>query len=176
MPDESASQNGREQKSPPERDPWYETLREPLAVLFWIYAIIEVFIFNLDGYFISKLPPTLIWLVQFKFPILIGVIALFWIFTKNARIIFWFFYIALYPLIFIFWKVPYFFWKTKSWILVFAFINAVAAFFKSIKYNFIVLASLLISTVLIIASSNRFILWIAICILLTTLTTIFIHR
>jgi hypothetical protein len=58
-------------------------------------------------------------------------------------------YIAFYPLVALFWKVPTFIVRQKSWLLAFAFINAVISFIRSFRQNFIVATLFLISTILV---------------------------
>ena len=117
-------------------------LKEIVASLFWIYVLLKLFVFDIDVFLVNKYLPSYAWLLNFKFFILIGTIAVVWLITKNKHVFSWTLYIFFYPAIVLFWKIPFFVFKQKNWIFVFALINAAISFFKSIKYNFITVAYL----------------------------------
>jgi hypothetical protein len=119
------------------KHPVKDFLIETLALTFWVYLISKVFIFDIDLFIINKINPNLSWIITYKLFILLGVIALVWIFNKSKDVFFWFFYIACYPLVIILWKIPVFIVKQKSWTLAFALVNSAINFFKSLKYKFI---------------------------------------
>jgi len=152
------------------------TLREIIAALFWIYIISKIFIFDIDIWLVNKYLPSYSWLINFKFFILISAIAIVWLITKNKHISYWILYIVFYPVIVLFWKIPFFVFKQKSWIFAFALINAVISFLKSIKYNFIVFALFLASFAVIFGFSNRKLLWPAILVLFIILSIIYVRR
>lgn len=151
-------------------------IREILSVTFWLYALTKIFVFDLDLYIVSQHFPETAWLINYKFFILIGVLAATWAVTKSQNILAWSAYILFYPIIVIFWKVPFFIFTMKSWNLAFAVINAVISFFRSFKYNFITSALLLCSFAILGASSNLYALYIAVASVVTILLTIYIHR
>lgn len=151
-------------------------IREVVALLFWIYVPVKLFMFDIDVFLANKFLPNYTWLLDFKFFILIGTIAAIWLITKNRHILSWSLYIFFYPLIVLFWKIPSFIFKQKSWIFAFAFINAAISFFKSIKYNFIIAALYLVSLTMIFGFSSEKLLWPAILILFIILLIIYIHR
>jgi hypothetical protein len=155
---------------------FFSLLREVIAASFWIYVLLKLFIFDIDVYLVNKYLPDYAWLLNFKFFILIGTIAIIWLVTKNKHILSWSLYILFYPVILLLWKIPFFVFKQKSWIFAFALINAVISFFKSIKYNFIVFALFLASFAVVFGFSNEKLLWPAILVLFIILSLIYIHR
>lgn len=158
---------------------FFSLLREVIAALFWIYVLLKLFIFDVDVYLVSKYLPNYAWLLNFKFFILIGAIAIIWLVTKNKYILFWSLYILFYPAILLsilLWKISLFVFKQKSWIFAFALINAVISFFRSIKYNFIVFALFLVSLVVVFGFSNKKLLWLSTSALFIILLIIYIHR
>lgn len=36
--------------------PWYTHLAQPLAILFWLYAVTQIFIYDLDAFLESSFP------------------------------------------------------------------------------------------------------------------------
>ncbi|PIR69624.1 MAG: hypothetical protein COU47_01835 [Candidatus Niyogibacteria bacterium CG10_big_fil_rev_8_21_14_0_10_46_36] len=151
-------------------------IRDLFATLFWLYVILKLFIFDIDLFLINKFFPNYSWLSNFKLFVLIGSLAIIWLFTKNRHIVTWSLYILFFPLIVIFWKVPRFVLKQKSWIFTFAVINALLSFIKSIKYNFIVLAFFLVSVAIIFNFSDQKLLWFSLSMLFIILTIIYVHR
>lgn len=151
-------------------------IRETLAILFWTYILIKLFAFDIDVFLMSKFLPEYLWLLNLKFFILIGGIALIWLVTKNKYILSWSLYIFFYPTIIFLWKIPFFIFKQRSWILAFAFINSIISFFKSIKYNFITFALFLVSLAIIFSFSNEKLLWPASAIILVFLLITYIYR
>lgn len=167
-------QQPKKKKGPVSR--FLATVREIVAILFWIYVLAKLFVFDIDIFLVDKFSPRYVWLLNFKFFILIGLIAIIWLFTKNKHILLWSLYIFFYPAIVLFWKIPFFVFKQKSWIFAFAVINTVISFFKSLKYNFITTALFLVSLAIIFGFSDEKLLWTAILILLVILSIIYVHR
>jgi hypothetical protein len=154
----------------------FAAIRESLSIFFWFYIITKPFIFDIDAFIFEKYLPNYAWLLNFRFFILIGTLAIVWSITKNKHIFLWSLYILFYPAIIILWKIPFFLFKQKSWILAFAVVNTVISFFKSIKYNFIISAFYLVALALTFGFTNPKLLWPAILILFAILLMIYIHR
>ena len=153
-----------------------ETARELLAITFWVYALVKLFAFDIDIYLINKFLPEYAWILNFKFPIIIVTVAIIWLITKNKHIVSWVLYILFYPFIIFVWKIPYFIFRQKSWVLAFAFINSIISFFKSIKHNFIAFAFFIASSVIIISFSNIKLLWCSAFIIFAILAITYIHK
>jgi hypothetical protein len=151
-------------------------IREIVAILFWTYVLIKLFVFDIDIFLINKLFHNYAWLLNFKFFILIGTIAVIWLVTKNKHILLWSLYIFFYPAIIFFWRIPFFVFKQNSWVFAFVAINAVISFFKSIKYNFIEAALFLVSLAIVFGFSSEILLWTAISTLFTIVLIICIQR
>jgi hypothetical protein len=157
------------------KDPWYGCLIQPIAIFFWLYAITNIFIYNID-WFLENTFPVIGWVVKFKFPFILGIIALVWIFTKSTQILLWFLYIVLYPVLIILWKIPRFIWKQRSWNLTFAYVNALLSSSKSLKGSFITLALIIVDIFLVFQSSSPSFLWMAVSISMIIIIGSFIHR
>jgi len=150
--------------------------REIVAIGFWFYVFVKLFILDIDQLVVNRFAPEYAWILNLKFFILIGIIAAVWLFTKNKHVLVWFLYIVFYPVIVLFWKVPYFIFKQKSWVLAVALLNSVISFFKSLKFNFIAIAFFLISVVVILIFSSPVLLWLSILSILTILLIIYVHQ
>ncbi len=109
----------------PSLGPVGKAVREIIAITFWIYVGIKLFVFGLDVYLAARFLPQYVWLLDLKFFILIGLMAIAGLFTKSKEIGLWLAFTVFYPAILIFWRVPVFLYKQESWILTFALINAI---------------------------------------------------
>ncbi|CAM4096895.1 hypothetical protein [Mesobacillus thioparans] len=130
-------------------------LREFIAAFIWAYSIIKLFIFDVDIYLIQNFLPNHTYFIIYKLPILLGLVALLWLFTKNKNIFFWSLYICFYPLILLFWRIPHIIFRQKNWVLAFTFINGILSFMITIKYSFISSTVYLISLIVIMTSTNK---------------------
>jgi hypothetical protein len=118
---------------------WKRFLRtsELVAVLFWSYALTKLFVFDIDVYLVTLAAPGFMWLLSYKLLIILGLLLLAMMVTRSGRLAFAVAYIALYPLIIAFWKIPKFVWKQKSWLLAFAILNSLIGFYRTFKRKFI---------------------------------------
>jgi hypothetical protein len=115
-------------------------VREIIAAWFWVYVICKLFIFDIDTYLIERINPQLMWIVNYKFFILIAGLTVLLLITRSSRLLLWVLHIFFYPLILVFWTIPLLILRQKSWIVAFAVTNAVFSLFTSIKYKFILAA------------------------------------
>jgi hypothetical protein len=129
------------------------------AVLFWLYAIIKIFVFDVDVYLVSFAIPDLVWVLNYKLLIFLGLILIAMLLTRSFDLGFAVVYIALYPFVILFWKLPRFVWKQQSWLFAFAILNTIIGLFRSFKRDFISATLFLISAVLILTTANHYILY-----------------
>jgi hypothetical protein len=151
-------------------------VRELLAVFFWAYAIIKLFIFDIDIFLVGNLSPNLMWLVNYKFLILLGILAVIMIVTKNRHILLWSLFVIFYPVIFLFWRTPVFLFRKRSWNLVFALVDSMVSFFRTFKQTFILTAFFLISAVAILVATNSLLLWISLAVLFGIHSWIYVQK
>jgi len=129
-----------------------------VAVLFWLYAIVKIFVFDIDVYVVSLASREFVWVLNYKLPILLGFILAAMLVSRRPMLGFTVAYIALYPLVILFWKLPRFVWKQQSWVFAFAILNSIIGFVRSFRRNFISGSLFLISAVLILSSGDQYIL------------------
>jgi hypothetical protein len=129
------------------------------AISFWSYALIKIFIFDVDVHLVSRASPQFAWLLNYKFPILLGAILLAMLVTRSSVLALSALYVATYPLVVLLWKIQKFVWTQKSWVIVFAILNAAIGLFRSFKRDFVSGTLLLISVVLIFSTGNQYILY-----------------
>jgi hypothetical protein len=151
-------------------------VRELLAILFWVYVITKVFIYDIDVFLVEKFFPSYKWLLEYKFFILIGILALLWLVTKNKHILLWSLFVFFYPFILIFWRIPVFVFKQKSWTLALAIIDSVISFFRSFRFTFITTSLFLVSVVIIYGSTNKPLLWFSLTVLFVILSLVYLQK
>lgn len=130
-----------------------------IAILFWSYAIIKTFVFDIDVYFVSLVSPEFVWLLNYKLLIFLGLILVAMLVTGSLALGLAVLYVAIFPFAILLWKLPKFVWKQKSWLFAFAILNAAISFVRSFRRDFISGTLLLISAALILSSENRYLLY-----------------
>lgn len=153
----------------------FKVVRELCTTFFWIYVLVKLFVFDIDYYLMEKIFPNHMYILNYKFIIIIGIIAVFWLFMKNKKVIPFILYIVFFPIILFLWKIPYFIFRQKSWTVAIAFINSIISFFINIKFNFIASVLYITSLFMILIFSNTIILWLCIIILSCILLIIYVQ-
>ena len=110
---------------------------EIFATLFWLYTITKLFIFDVDAWAVGNFFPDYLWVLNFKLIFLLALASLTWLWVGTRDMIVWVAYIVFYPLVLLVIKLPYYIFKQKSWLLAFATFNAMASFFRNLKYSLI---------------------------------------
>lgn len=132
---------------------------DAVAILFWLYAVTKLFIFDIDVFLVSYATPEFVWLLNYKFLILLGVVLAAMLITRSATVGMMAAYVAIYPLVTLLWKFPRFVWKQKSWLFAFAILNAAIGTVRSFKRVFVSGSLFLIAAALIWSTSNKAILY-----------------
>lgn len=141
------------------------SVREIIGGLFWVYLIIKIFIYDIDIFFLNKINPHWTFLLNYKFFILLGLLIIVWLIIGNKEFYKLLATIIFFPIIFLLWRIPKLFWKSKSWIGVFSSLGIIITFFNSIKVNLITFALVSTSVLFISVSNNQALLVISISIL-----------
>ena len=82
-------------------------------------------------------------------------IRVFWFaFVKRATALKWFAFFLSYPAIVLFWRIPRFLMTTTSWLVPFAVLNAMALFFRSVKYHVIARSTWVIAMAVALTMKN----------------------
>lgn len=164
-----------EKKEKKTKDVIVSFFRQFLALLIWVYVIAKLFVFDIDIYLTQKFFPSYDWVLNYKFVIIITAIALLLILSRK-NFLAWFLYIVFFPAIVLFWKIPYFIFRQKSWALAFAVLNSIISFFRSLKYTFIVFAFYIAASTAILFFHNAFLIWAALFTILIIIIITYIRR
>lgn len=140
-----------------------------LALTAWTYLTVNTFIYSIDRFAIDHLSPNLHWLINYKF-----ILLLFFVLASMAKVSGK--ALLFYPLYFLFFPFIQFIWltyivvKRRSWMLFFAFVNAMVSSFSHPKRKFQVFAYLVIVAVVSLTVENEIILGIAIALAVSLAT------
>ena len=168
--------NGTEEdQSIPVRKRAFQLVREITAILFWIYAICKLFIFDIDVYITSHIDASLIWILDYKLLFFLAIIAILAIFVNTCAALWYLAFVILYPLILLFWRLPYFIYKQKSWLLLFHLINSVASFVRTFRYRVITIALFVIAFSICVTIGNKAALYGASAVIVLLLAVTFVR-
>ncbi len=151
-------------------------IKELTAILFWVYAILKLFLFDIDLFLINTYFPSLKWIFHHKFLITLFLVTICVTVANKLNKLLWIVYILFYPIIFIFWRIPNLLYKTKSWIITIGLVNVLIIYCKSLRYNLLMATISLISIFLVLLISNKYIIGLSILVILNILLIIFINR
>ncbi|MCY1634400.1 hypothetical protein [Marinifilum sp. D737] len=143
-------------------------IKEVIFIIIWSVIFMKLFVVDVERQFIEyyfmEFKPYFAYRVFFYSLILI----VCWYIIGNKRFFKNLGYLVFYPIILLLWKVPkIFFWqipkilyKSKSWLLIYAYINSWINHFWQLKYNILRFLLLMVSLILIFKSNNVIILYV----------------
>lgn len=137
--------------------------RDIFSAFIWLYCIVKLFIYDADVYFFHKYLPNQQWLIDFKFIVLLVLVTIYWLTVGNKHFYKSFFFLLVFPLYLIFWRIGKLVFK--NWFTALAVISYVSSFFSSIKFNFMTFTLFIGASTLILSSSNNFLISLGICLL-----------
>src|SRR5437763_1240174 len=92
--------------STPPSASYFKLLPKLVAVCFWLYALANTFVFNLDTLIADALPTNFAWIWRFKFLIFLGGFAALLLLPNRLAVAKFCAYVAFYPFIFLLWHIP----------------------------------------------------------------------
>lgn len=131
---------------------WKVWILNALGLLLWVYVTVKLFVFDLDSYVVDEYVPQGQVALEYKFFIVGGVLILMLLFSKGRRLMY--LYVISFPLVVVFWKIPKWLYRFKSWIAVFLVLNAATSFVRHFKFNAVTRFLALLSLVLIGVARN----------------------
>lgn len=124
----------------------------------WIYGLAKLFIGDLDRVFLHKYAPKLIWIIDYRFFVLLMCLALVLLLFKLEELWAYFAYFIFFPLIIVFWKIPKLFYRRRSWTLAIGSLQLLLNAFQELRITIIVGAPWVLSFLLIFIASNNLVL------------------
>jgi len=126
-----------------------------VATAIWLYAIVKLFVFDVDIWLVRKIAPTQEGVLAYKFPILVSILAIALITNRRKVVLYWLVFVLTFPANVAFWKFPIFVWRQKSWLFAFAIFNFIISQFRSFRRNFILATMLLLSTIIVLSTDTK---------------------
>ena len=109
--------------------------REVFFSACWMLFLAKVAVSDIDILVIRRIAPSMEPYIRYNVVIVLLLIAILWSISGNKK--FWanVLYMVTYPLVIIFWKLPYLAYSQGKWFLVVAYANTLVNFFKRFKRN-----------------------------------------
>lgn len=127
-----------------------------LGLTIWLFILTKLFIFDIDTYLLNSYAPGVSWLISYKLILFLSLIIVSWLLLGNSEFGKAFSFILFYPVILLFWSIPFSLIKRRRWFLVFTYLSGFISTITNFKKNLILVALFLISSAFILNSNNEF--------------------
>lgn len=134
-----------------------------LGLIFWLYAVLHVLVFDVDKYIASILPVEAYFLVTYKVFVFMILVSIFALFARNFTLLI--LYIIFFPIIIFFWRIPILIYSFKSWLVVIGLIEFIISLFDRFRLKILTISSTLIGFLFVAKSNNHYVLSITITLL-----------
>ena len=134
-------------------------LRETLGPLVWIYVILVVFVFNLDVKMLAMVSPGLSWLVGYKFFAILAITVLLLLLLGPKQFLILASFVAFYPIVVIFWKVPKH--SYRQWPVILIFMPVIGAAVQRLRSTFLLYSLATFAMLFILTSTNQYVIIVA---------------
>ncbi len=131
---------------------------DALASLFWVYAVLKVFIFDVDRSLIELVAPDAGWLADFRLLAFVALLAIAAVIGRSLNAILCVVYVLFFPGVVFFWKIPKALIKTRSWVTFFAVANVLVDVIGSFRYVAVAAALWLFAAVFVLATDSQVLL------------------
>jgi len=164
----SVVENSERQKSPLSwvTERWFWTALNVVAPLLWLYVMLKLFVADLDRWIVSEVSPSLLWILDYRFFILLTFATLIVLITRRWKIAVSLLYIWLFPLILLVWKVPGLYYRRRSWNLVIGTLQVLWSLGQSLRFAFGATTAFALATLAIALDGPNWLLWGAVVTLL----------
>jgi len=136
------------------------------ATIFWLYVPLKLFVGDFDRWIVSKVSPSLLWILDFRFFILLSLLAVIFLVAKQWKVAAILFYILCFPVVVVFWKIPRLYYRSQSWNLVIGTIQVLWSVGKSVRFTVVAGTAFALATLAIALDGPDEILWGAVVTLL----------
>jgi hypothetical protein len=122
------------------------------ASVFWIYAFLQIFVFDVDRALLGLISPGAESLGNYRVLIFLALLAGAALVGKRLKPQATILYVLAFPLVVLLWKIPKTLIKTRSWVAFFAVANVVVDVFGSFRYVAVATAAWVFAAVFILAT------------------------
>src|SRR3989441_1941001 len=110
-------------------------LREIVALTVWIFVFVKLFVYDVDLFLIDRYAPQFHEILEYRFFLIIGFLAVSWLILGNCRFRTFVAYVLFYPLIVLLWRIPKL--TVKNWATAIVFAPAIESLLVTFKWRFI---------------------------------------
>ncbi len=131
-------------------------LRDIIASTLWAYALVKLFVFDVDTYLLGLIAPNSTWILNLRLFAIALVLAVLWVILGNKRFSLFFAYVVGYPLVILFWKLPIFI--LRRWAQFLVLLPFIYDAFLSFRTTFVLYTAIAVSTLAIVLGKQPIIL------------------
>jgi hypothetical protein len=136
-------------------------LCDGLGLIFWSYAVLKIFVFDVDRVLIDAVLPSASWILGYRLLGFVAIISAVSILLWRWITAFVIAYVVFFPLIVLVWKIPAFLLRHRSWMVVMVTINSLSLFLRDLRYNLISKGLALLAAFVILVTSSDILLILA---------------
>lgn len=101
---------------------WRRTV-DVIGTVFWSFAVTKLFIGDLDRVLVNAFLPSLLWVLDLRWLLVLVLLALLLLLFKSRRLGFSLAYVLAFPLVLVLWKLPKYLIRKRSSLLVIALVG-----------------------------------------------------
>jgi hypothetical protein len=128
-------------------------LREVIAPAAWAYTVVKLAVFDLDRTMLMAVAPTQVWLLDYRFFILLAAVVALLLVLGPAEFLWLCLFVVTYPFIVLFWRVPKRIWR--QWPLILIFLPALGAAVTRLWATFLVYAVAAFGALFVLVASRQ---------------------
>lgn len=119
------------------------------SVAFWVYAPAKIFVGDVDRWIVSNVAPSLQWLLDFRFLVFLVFASFALVFFRKWIYLGSFLHIAFFPLIVVFFYIPRFLFRQRSWLPALGLLHATWQSVRSLRFAVVGFTIVALSTTFI---------------------------
>jgi hypothetical protein len=156
--------------------PKEKRLAEVASVLFWLYLLVKLFIFDIDNYLLRTYYPSLSSIIDYKFFIFLALLVVLLFILGTKKFFKFLAFVLGYPFFILFWRLPKLLFGNKNWMGLFVALGTSVSFFKSFRLNMAISAAVLFAGLFILIADSKNLLIISMLVLSIYLVIHFVRR
>jgi hypothetical protein len=106
-----------------------------LGLVLWSYFLVKLFLVDIERWALRAISPELEYLADYRLIVYLAVLAITLVISRRRwwRVL----YVVFFPIVVLFWKLPYLFYRRRSWPLFLATLQTLASVSVDLRYRFV---------------------------------------
>jgi len=130
--------------------------REVVAPLAWCYVLLKLAVFDVDSAALRVIAPDYLWVLDYRFFVLLGAAVVLFLLLGRHEFLLLAAFVAGYPFVLVFWKLPKRFYR--QWPLIVVFLPAIGAAAARLWSTILLYSLAALAALFILKSGNRWLL------------------